>query len=168
MQHSFTPNLVLEVGYVGNHGSRLVGIRDINQVNPALDDGSEQFGRPFTYNCPARVGAGAGGPCFPYLAQVFQMGNIYRSNYDGLQATLTSRNYHGLSMVAGYTWSHALDQVGANWDFGAGLGLPSDSTHPEREYASSDFDIRHRFTLSMTYLLPGQEELRADAGGLAD
>jgi hypothetical protein len=157
MEHSFTPNLVLQVGYVGNHGSRLAGIRDINQVNPALDNGSEQFGRPFTYNCPAPVGAGAGGPCFPYLSFVYQMGNIYRSNYDGLQATLTSRNYHGLSMIAGYTWAHALDQVGANWDFGAGLGLPSDSTHPGREYASSDFDIRHRFTLSMTYLLPGKK-----------
>jgi hypothetical protein len=158
IEHSFTPNLVLEVGYVGNHGSRLVGIRDINQVNPALDmNGSEQFGRPFTYNCPAPTGAGAGGPCFPYLSFVYQMGNIYRSNYDGLQTTLTSRNYHGLSMVAGYTWAHALDQVGANWDFGAGLGLPSDSTHPEREYASSDFDIRQRFTLSMTYLLPGKK-----------
>ena len=158
IQHSFTPNLMMELGYVGNHGSRLVGIRDINQVNPALDDGSEQFGRPFTYNCPvSEGGAGAGGPCFPYLAQVFQMGNIYRSNYDGLQATLTSRNYHGLSMVAGYTFAHALDQVGANWDFGAGLGLPSDSTHPEKEYASSDFDIRHRFTFSMTYLLPGKK-----------
>jgi len=60
-------------------------------------------------------------------------------------------------MVAGYTFAHALDQVGANWDFGAGLGLPSDSTHPEREYASSDFDIRHRFTFSMTYLLPGKK-----------
>lgn len=158
IQHSFTPNLVLEVAYVGNHGSRLVGIRDINQVNPALDDRSEQFGRPFTYNCPiAEGGAGVGGPCFPYLAQVYQMGNIYRSNYNGLQTTLTSRNFHGLTMVAGYTYSHALDQVGANWDFGAGLGLPSDSTHPNLEYASSDFDMRHRFTLSMTYLLPGKE-----------
>ncbi len=96
VQHSFTPNLVLEVAYVGNHGSRLVGIRDINQVNPALDDGSEQFGRPFTYNCPvSEGGAERAGHCFPYLAQVFQMGNIYRSNYDGLQTTLTSRNYHG-------------------------------------------------------------------------
>jgi hypothetical protein len=85
------------------------------------------------------------------------MGNLYRSNYNGLQATLTARNYHGLSAVAGYTWSHALDQVGANWDFGAGLGLPSDSAHPEREYASSDFDIRNRFTLSATYLIPGKK-----------
>ncbi len=144
VQHAFTPNLSLEVGYVGNHGSKLAGIRDINQVDPTKDDGSEQLGRPFNAQ-------------FPYLAQIFQMANIYRSNYDGLQVTLTSRNYHGLSMIAGYTYSHSLDQVGANWDFGAGLGLPSDSTHPEREYASSDFDIRHRFTLSLTYLLPGKK-----------
>ena len=125
IQHSFTPNLVLEVAYVGNHGSSLVGIRDINQVDPnspaEITCGHcEQAGRPFNGQ-------------FPYLAQIFQMGNIYRSNYNGLQTTLTSRNYHGLTMVAGYTYSHALDQVGANWDFGAGLGLPTDSTHPERD-----------------------------------
>jgi hypothetical protein len=166
IQHSFTPNLVLEVAYVGNHGSRLVGIRDINQPTTgagwdasavaacvaaafqgcagATDAGNEQAQRP--YNAQ-----------FPYLAQIFQMSNNYRSNYNGLQTTLTSRNMHGLSMVAGYTYSHSLDQVGANWDFGAGSGLPTDSTHTNREYASSDFDIRHRFTLSMTYLVPGKD-----------
>ena len=31
LQHAFTPNLSLEVAYVGNHGSNLTGIRDINQ-----------------------------------------------------------------------------------------------------------------------------------------
>lgn len=149
LQHSFTPNLVLEVAYVGNHGSSLVGIRDINQVDPnsaaeIACGHCEQAGRPLNGQ-------------FPYLAQVFQMGNIYRSNYNGLQTTLTSRNYHGLSMVAGYTYSHALDQVGANWDFGAGLGLPTDSTQPGREYASSDFDIRHRLTVSANYLIPGRK-----------
>ena len=144
LQHSFTPNLSFELGYVGDHGARLAGIRDINQVNPALDDGSEQLGRPFNEQ-------------FPYLGQIFQMGNIYRSNYNGLQATLTARNFHGLSMVAGYTYSHALDMVGANWDFGAGNGVPSDSTHYQREYASSDFDMRHRLTLSFTYLIPGKK-----------
>jgi hypothetical protein len=146
IQHSLTRNMVLEVGYVGNHGARLVGISDINQVNPQdpaeiACGHCEQAGRPLNTK-------------FPFLAQVFQMGNIYRSNYNGLQTTLTSRNFHGLSMVAGYTWSHSLDQVGANWDFGAGLGLPSNSANTKAEYASSDFDIRHRFTLSMTYLFP--------------
>jgi len=168
IQHSFSPNLVLEVAYVGNHGSRLGGIRDINQPTtgagwtPAAiqacitgpppfsacaggtDMGAEQLARPFNTK-------------FPFLAQIFQMGNIYRSNYNALQSTLTSRNFHGLTMLAGYTYAHALDQVGANWDFGAGSGLPTDSTHTNREYASSDFDMRHRFTLALNYLLPGKD-----------
>ena len=145
IQHAFTPNLSLEVGYVGNHGSNLIGIHDINQNIPANDVlGDEQSGRPFNAK-------------FPFLSNIFQMGDIYRSNYDGLQATLTSRNFHGLSMVAGYTYSHSLDDVGANWDFGAGYGLPQDSFNPGREYASSDFDIRHRLTLSMTYAIPGKK-----------
>jgi hypothetical protein len=145
VQHAFTYNFTLEVAYVGTHGSKLVGIRDINQNVPALDTlGDEQSGRPFNAQ-------------FPFLSFIYQMGNIYRSNYNGLQATLNSRNYHGLNLVAGYTWSHGLDQVGANWDFGAGLGIPQDSTHSEREYASSDYDIRNRFTLSPTYAIPGRK-----------
>ncbi len=168
MQHSFTPNLVLEVGYVGNHGSRLAGIRDINQ--PTTGAGWDAAAIAACIAGPPPFSACAGGTDaaaeqaarpfngqFPFLAQIYQMGNIYRSNYDALQATLTSRNYHGLSMVAGYTYGHALDQVGANWDFGAGSGLPTDSSNTNREYASSDFDIRHRLTLSMTYLLPGKD-----------
>ena len=51
---------------------------------------------------------------FPFLSNIFQMGNVYRSNYDALQATLNARNFHGLSMVAGYTYGHSLDAVGAN------------------------------------------------------
>jgi Carboxypeptidase regulatory-like domain/TonB dependent receptor/TonB-dependent Receptor Plug Domain len=152
VQHAFTSLLSLEVAYVGDHGSNLMGVRDINQ--PAVGSGwsgtsgpdpvAEQAARPFN-------------TAFPYLANIYQMANIYRSNYNGLQTTLTARNYHGFTAIAGYTFSHALDDVGANWDFGAGLGLPQDATHPGREYASSDFDIRNRFTLSVTYNVPGKK-----------
>jgi hypothetical protein len=152
LQHSFTPNLSLEIAYVGNHGSNLTGIRDINQppvgtdysAACGTDPNCDQDARP--YNAK-----------FPYLSNIFQMGNVYRSNYNGLQVTLNSRNYHGLSMVAGYTYAHALDDVGANWDFGYGAGLPQDSYNVGREYANSDFDIRHRLTLSLTYAIPGRE-----------
>jgi hypothetical protein len=136
LQHAFTPNLTLEAAYVGNHGSRLTGIRDINQLDPASGT------RPFAAK-------------FPYLSNIFQMGDFYRSNYNGLQVTLNSRNYHGLSMVVGYTYSHALDDVGANWDFGAGYGLPQNSLDPGAEYGNSDFDVRHRLTLSLSYAIPG-------------
>jgi Carboxypeptidase regulatory-like domain/TonB dependent receptor len=145
VQHAFTSALSLEVAYVGDHGSKLIGISDINQNVPALDTlGNEQSGRPFNAQ-------------FPFLSFIYQMGNIYRSNYDGLQATLTARDYHNFTFVAGYTYSHSLDDVGANWDFGAGLGLPSDSNNIQREYASSDFDIRQRGTVSLTYAVPGRK-----------
>jgi len=137
VQHAFTPNLSLELGYVGNHGTNLTGIRDANQLSQTTG------ARPLTQ--------------FPWLSNIFQMGNFYKSNYNGLQATLTSRNYHGLSSVIGYTYSHSLDDVGANWDFGAGYGLPQDSNNLGAEYANSDFDIRHRLTVSLTYAIPGKK-----------
>jgi hypothetical protein len=168
LQHAFTTNLSVEAAYVGNHGSNLTGIRDINQPpvgsgwpaaaitaciasgytdpnNCAPDStGGEEANRPFATK-------------FPYLANIFQMGNVYRSNYDGLQVTLNARNYHGLSMVAGYTYAHALDDVGANWDFGYGSGLPQNAHNVAAEYANSDFDIRHRLTVSLTYAIPGRK-----------
>ena len=140
VQHAFTPNLSMELGYIGNHGSKLINIRDINQEAPGSNS---QATRPFNQ--------------FGWLSNIYQMENLYRSNYNGLQATLNARNFHGLSAVVGYTYSHSLDDVGANWDFGAGYGLPQDSTNPGAEYGSSDFDIRHRLTLSLTYAIPGKK-----------
>jgi len=154
VQHAFSPNLSLEVVYVGNHGSNLTGIRDINQPPVGSDYNpncaNANFNSPDQNCLPFNAK-------FPYLSNIFQMGNVYKSNYDGMQVTVNSRNYHGLSMVAGYTYSHSLDDVGANWDFGYGAGLPQDSYNVGREYASSDFDIRQRFTLSLTYALPGKK-----------
>jgi Carboxypeptidase regulatory-like domain len=181
VQHAFTPNLTLELAYVGNHGDSLTGIRDINQPpvgsgwpqanivacnahlipNPTNPSGPPVYdvNNTLMNGAPCQVAAEVGpfNTKFPYLSNVFNMANVYRSNYNGLQVTLNSRNYHGLSMVAGYTWSHALDDVGANWDFGYGSGLPQNAYNPGAEYANSDFDVRQRFTLSLTYAIPGKK-----------
>ena len=168
LQHAFTPNLSMEAAYVGNHGANLTGIRDINQ--PPVGSGWTYPARRELYRVsPVLPGTttvsstlGSETPIspstrsFPILANIFQMGNVYRSNYNGLQVTLNARNYHGLSMVAGYTYSHALDDVGANWDFGYGSGLPQNAHNVAAEYASSDFDMRHRLTVSLTYAIPGR------------
>ena len=169
VQHAFTPNLSLELAYVGNHGSNLVGIRDINQppvgsgwtTGPGGSLTNCLASAPLYNNCVADSTGGeeANRPFatkFPYLSNIFQMANVYRSNYNALQATLNARNFHGLSMVAGYTYGHALDNVSANWDFGYGAGLPIDSYNVGREYGNSDFDLRHRLTLSLTYAIPGK------------
>ncbi|MGA2100706.1 MAG: TonB-dependent receptor, partial [Candidatus Sulfotelmatobacter sp.] len=135
LQQAITQNLSVEVAYVGNHGANLTGIRDINQPPVGSGWGTGPGGEltlclasaPAYNNCAVDNNGGeqTNAPYFskfPYLSNIFQMGNVYRSNYNGLQVTLNARNYHGLSMVAGYTYAHALDDVGANWDFGYGSG----------------------------------------------
>jgi len=136
MQHAFSGKLSLDVAYVGNHGSKLTGIQDINQA--ALGSSpNNQVTRPFYAK-------------YPYLEFINYYSNIYRSNYNGLQTTFTGRNYHGLDLIVGYTYAHALDNQSYNWN----QYLPKDSTNPNGEYGNSDFDIRHRFTLSATYSFP--------------
>jgi Carboxypeptidase regulatory-like domain/TonB dependent receptor len=169
LQHAFNSNLSIEAAYVGNHGSNLTGIRDINQPPVGSGWGTGPGGEltlclasaPAYDNCVVDNNGGeqTNAPYFakfPFLSNIFQMANVYRSNYNGLQVTLNARNYHGLSMVAGYTYSHASDDVGANWDFGYGSGLPQNAHNVAAEYANSDFDIRHRLTLSLTYAIPGR------------
>ena len=134
VQHVFTSNLALEVGYVGNHGSRLTGFRDINQINPTTGV------RPFAAN-------------FPYLKFINQISNDSHSNYDSLQMTLTKRLSHGLSFTAGYTYGHGLDNGSLNRQ---GF-LPQDSTNPGLEYGNSDFDVRNRFTFTTSYDIPGKK-----------
>ncbi len=142
IQRAITNNLSLSVAYVGNHGTKLLGNTDLNQ---------------------APVGSGGGCPAAPYcakfsyLAYIDAISNIANSNYHGLQVSLTQRATHGLSFTAGYTYSHALDDVSDNFGLG-NTGVPIDSTNYKGVlYGNSDFDIRHRFTLTTTYAIPGKK-----------
>jgi carboxypeptidase family protein/TonB-dependent receptor-like protein len=132
IQHAFTNNLSLDVSYVGTHGDRLVGARDINQADLVTGD------LPYASK-------------YPYLQFINYGSNQAWSNYHSLQSTLVKRVSHGLNFTIGYTYGHGLDNGSLN-RFG---GLPQDSLHPEREYASSDFDIRHRATFTASYEIPG-------------
>jgi hypothetical protein len=169
IQHAFAGKLSLDVSYVGNHAVKLPGVVDLNQ--PAVGSGwtDAQIAACFNsgYTDPNNCAPNPPSTAFPnglevanrpytlsgkatYLGFVNYLTNLYGSTYHGLQTTLTARNYHGLDFVAGYTYSHALDDLSSNWV----AFLPMDSTHPFLDRASSDEDIRHRFTFSVTYSLP--------------
>jgi hypothetical protein len=149
IQRAITNNMSLEVAYVGDHGTKLLGFANINQ--PPLgscingnngDPTCIQTSRPFFNK-------------FPYIAEVDRISNQDKSNYNGLQVTLTQRPAHGLSFLMGYTYAHSLDNASNNFN---GITMPPDSTHPTSGlYSNSDFDVRHRFTLSTTYLIPGKD-----------
>ena len=138
VQHVFGNNLSLEIGYVGNHGALLTGQTDLNQAIPTTTPNNPVL--PY-------------GSKYPYLGFINQFSNFGWSNYNSLQVTLTKRVSHGVDFTAGYTYGHGLD-AGSLSRFG---GLPQNSTDPQAEYANSDYDTRHRFTLEASYAIPGKK-----------
>ncbi len=74
------------------------------------------------------------------------------SNYDALQVTLDQRLSHGLSFLTGYTYAHALD---IHSSISQGNILLSNPSNPRLNYGNSDNDVRHRFTFSPSYAIPG-------------
>jgi len=104
--------------------------------------------------------AGQYSSIFPYLSQINESTNGDFSNYNALQVTLQGRNYHGLSFLSGYTFGHALSEKPNDADptdtSGATI-LQSDKNNLRLNYGSSPNDIRHRFTFSPTYTIPGMK-----------
>lgn len=158
LQHSLSSSSVLQIAYVANHGVDLYSTIDANQVDPnsPLEVGCgncEGPGRPLNANCSvSQGGLGLGGPCFPYIGILSFLGNQAKSNYQSLQVTYTKRYAHGLYLLAGYTYGHAIDTSSSNHS-----DFPQNSLDYAAERGNSEFDIRHRFTLSTSYDLPSRK-----------
>ena len=137
LQHSFTPSVIWQLGYVGTKGTHLMGLFDIN---------------------PAAVGtAGLANPNLtrPYYTQFpnFSVIDEARSNlgsiYNSLQTTLRVQNYHNLSSQLAYTWGHALD-----YETGLLPYVPQNPLNESAEYGNSDFDVRNTMTGYLDYHVP--------------
>ncbi len=172
IQRALNNTLTLEATYVGNHAARLFGVTDLNQPQ-TVGGFSAGWGNPANPNsaagqCLASASAGynncspngaaevAAQPYnskFPYLNYIDFLQNSNTSNYNALQVSLTQRQQHGLSFVLGYTYAHALSENPDNWSF----FVPINSTNQKSIYGNSMFDIRHHFTASITYLIPGKK-----------
>ncbi len=157
IQHAFSSTLSAEAAYVGDHGSRLLGVLDVNQLNnqapmevtPELCSSTATIPQTHCEFASDR-------PYFnqyPYLSEIAVLQNLDRSNYNGLQVSLTARSFHNLSFVAGYTYAHASDMGSVNF----GALVPENSLNPGAEYGPSNFDVRHHFTFSPTYNIPGKK-----------
>jgi hypothetical protein len=172
IQRAITNNLTLDVAYVGVHGWNEIHTVDLNE--PALGSGWDSSailkagclglannvifgpGNTLTSTCaPDTTAEQTARPYntqFPYFKYIAQTTNGFRSNYDGLQVTLDSRNYHGLSFLTAYTYGHALD----NWTKSSqATSALADPSNPQYQYGSSDMDVRHRLRFSPTYAIPG-------------
>ncbi len=74
------------------------------------------------------------------------------STYNALQLQATKRMSHGLMVNASYTYSHSLDEGSG---LGAGLFFNGNNPlNPRTSYSSSDFDRTHVLTVSYVYQFP--------------
>jgi outer membrane receptor protein involved in Fe transport len=152
VQHELFKNGILEVGYVGSHGTKLFRYRDINQ--PPVPRISTA--RPFD-NGPF---APSGGTFF-YVNQLETTAN---SSYNALQTSFKLRNRHGWTSMINYTWSHSIDNASDGQDFVANATQPDNSFRADLERGNSNFDSRHRFVASFSYDIPNFAEAHPRLG----
>jgi hypothetical protein len=170
IQQVLTNTLTLDAGYVGNHASKLIGLQYTNTpfygAGYCIGYTAAQQAQVTALGgvCPSTItsatnanalAAQVGRPLnaqYPYLSYVYTVQNLNFSNYDGLQAVLTQRPTKGLNFTLGYTFAHALDQ--SSGERAGPTGTPFDFRH---DYGNSDYDIRHRFTGTVTYALPSKK-----------
>ena len=92
---------------------------------------------------------------FPDLGGIGEVHFAGVSTYNALQTKLEKRYSNGLSFLATYTWSHALDDASDAGGLFTAIGNRQPALIPYiDEFTNSVFDIRNRFTLNGNYELP--------------
>jgi len=167
IQRAITSGLTLDVAYVGNHGYDETHSIDLNGVpvgtgwTPAVVTACSNAATAATILSACKPDNSAVVSTRPYNAQFPWFNYIVRttsagfnSSYDGLQITVDQRLYHGVSFLAAYTYSHALDM----WSKSSqNSQILADPFNPRAQYGNSDQDIRHRFRFSPLWAIPGKK-----------
>lgn len=144
-------NGVMELAYVGSKGTKLLAARDINQPLPSvLPPGLPFVPRPN-----------------PRFDDVTLLESRASSIYHSFQARYQQRLTRGLAALASYTWSESIDDASNFFTSAGDPNFPQNSYDLRSERGLSNFDVRHRFSLSYTYDLPFGRATFGDGGFLS-
>jgi hypothetical protein len=129
---------VFEVAYVGSKGTKLLTARDINQPQPSV----LPPGLPFVPR-----------PDFRF-DDIDLLESRANSNYNALQARFQQRLSRGFTALASYTWSKSIDDASNFFSSTGDPNFPQNSYNVAAERGRSNFDVRHRLSVSYSYALP--------------
>jgi hypothetical protein len=128
LQHQFGKSTTASLAYVGNKIDHMMDIYWYGQ-HVLLADGTVGP-RPYS---PALFNAGAGA--------VRYNGSDAVSRYDALEATMATRQYHGLDFVASYTWSKCLaNSLGYFGSYGDEEGIGEFQTIGQHNFFQNEYD----------------------------
>jgi hypothetical protein len=132
---------VLEVGYVGAKGTRLLMARDINQAAPSVT----QF--------PLRPN--------PMFQDINELESRAASNFHSLQASVRRSLSRGVSLLASYTYGKSIDDASNFFPSAGDANFPQDSRDTSFERARSSFDVRQRMTAAAVWAIPCPHKAKA-------
>ncbi|MFZ1973002.1 MAG: TonB-dependent receptor [Candidatus Acidiferrales bacterium] len=169
-QYSFTPNDLLDISYVGNHGTNLLATAlqwdlmspgNLAQGNALFNTvPNPYFGHITSSSCGlnnATIQLYQTLQPFPEYCSVSEGGpSVGTSKYDALQVTYTHRWHSGLDLNLSYTYSKFMDDVQGNsgWAFPGSGTSNLNSYNLAADYSVDASNVPHRFVASYIYDLP--------------
>lgn len=140
----------VQLGYAGQTGHHLISLLALNQATCSTIPIPNQ-------ETPCKVPMLS---TFPKLAaggfHYTESGAVM--NYNALQATLTQHDFHGLEMIANYSYGKAMTDApgfyGTSGVPGAYNAYPQDSYNLAGEYGAAYFDATHIVSGAVVYRLP--------------
>jgi hypothetical protein len=158
VQRELPGSMILQVGYVGALGRHLEMVYEGNPISPA--------GQAACAANPNCAGDATQALDFPNHS-AYAPGNVFLSvgeqgtrgttDYSSLQISLNKRFSHGLQFMAGYTYSHSIDDTSGYESSGAANGVdraPNPYALEQSFVGDSTFDARQRFVVSGIWAIP--------------
>lgn len=144
----------VSVTYLGNHFLGAISGLNVNGAvpGPGATLANEQARRPYPAFSTVTVGTG-----------------YNHGMYHGLQVQVTKRPRRGVTLLANYTFSKALDINSSGQNGGTASDLPRNPYNVNLDKGPADFDAKHSLKASALFELPkvatGSQALRAVANG---
>src|SRR5438876_325913 len=133
-QRQFGSHRLVELGYVGSRGTRILSARDINQPRPSVEILNL---RP--------------DPRFDDITFLESRGG---STLHSLLLRVEQRFLSGMALLGSYTWAKSLDDSSTFFSSSGDPNFPQDSLNVAAEKGRSNFDLRQRLSVSYSYDLP--------------
>jgi hypothetical protein len=161
IQHKLPGSVVLDVGYVGSKGTRLiVTYPDLNMPLVLVD--------------PRTAGLASVAARRP--DQLFQRAvtadkSVGNSIYHALQVKAERRMGQGLTFLGAYTWAKSISgpsDIGGQIGGGFYIGTPQNPYYAQGDRSVSGFDLKQRLVATVLYDLPFFQRLHGPAKYMLD
>ena len=155
VQRELPGAVVFQLGYVGSLGRHLELTYEGNPISPtgaaacAVDPACVANRANQHVNYPSHAEFAPGN----IFASVGTQATLGVSSYSSFQASLNKRLSHGLSFLASYTWSHAIDDTSGYETSANGLRALNPYNFALNK-GDSTYDARQRLVFSYDYELP--------------